>query len=263
MIADIAVLDLSMRRRSLVWSALGIGLVVIIVAGLYTAAMGNASVVRHLRGAGAAAAAFGSSGTLTTPSGWLNAGVYATVFPLLMLLLTVVYGGRALTRQDEDGTLGLIASLPVHRPTIVLQKSAVMLAFGVLLGVVVGGCTLVLATLFGLSVSYRAVVTTSAALVLLGLDFGLITMAIATLTRRGGRAIAIGAVIAAASYALGALAQTIGSVRPVHYASLFYWAVQNGQITYGVRPLDFAVLGLTGVAALGVTMIAFQRLDLR
>lgn len=34
------------------------------------------------------------------------------------------------------------------------------------------------------------------------------------------------------------------------YASLFYWAVGNNQITQGVSPGDYAVLTITGFCAL-------------
>lgn len=263
MIAGIAVLDVSLRRRSIGWSALAVALVVVAAAGLYSVAMSRTSLVHSLNGAGGAAAVFGSSGSLTSAAGWLNAGVYVTLFPLVTLLLTIAYGGRAITGQDEDGTLGLISTLPVHRPAIVLQKSAAMLTIALLLGVVVGAGTLLFAALFDLTVNQRAVVTTSTAVVLLGLDFGLITMAIATLTRRSRRAVTIGALVVAASYLVSALAQTVTPLRPAQYASLFYWSVQNSQLTYGVRPLDFAVLGAVGVAALTTTLVAFQRFDLR
>lgn len=71
------------------------------------------------------------------------------------------------------------------------------------------------------------------ALVLMGLDFGLITMALGAATSRRGTALGIASGLAAASYLLSSLATTIGAIRPGRYLSLFYWSVGNGQITKG------------------------------
>jgi ABC-2 type transport system permease protein len=51
-------------------------------------------------------------------------------------------------------------------------------------------------------------------------------------------------------------------IRPVRYASLFYWSVGNSQISHGVRPTDYAVLIITGLCALTAAMLAFRRLDI-
>jgi hypothetical protein len=43
-----------------------------------------------------------------------------------MLLLTIGYGAACLAGQDEDGTLALMAVLPVRRHAILLQKASAM-----------------------------------------------------------------------------------------------------------------------------------------
>src|SRR5664280_1249359 len=79
---------------------------------------------RRRLGLGHVAALFGANGPLTTPPGWLNANLYANFVPLIVLLLTIGYGAACLAGQDENGTLGLIASLPVSRRRIAAQKFA-------------------------------------------------------------------------------------------------------------------------------------------
>ena len=75
-----------------------------------------------------AAALFGVTGRISSSGGWLNANIYANFFPLVMLLLTVGYGAASLAGQDEDGTLCLLATLPLRRTVIVAQKVAAMAA---------------------------------------------------------------------------------------------------------------------------------------
>ena len=96
----------------------------------------------------------------------------------------------------------------------------------------------------------------------MGLDFGLITMAVGAATGRRGTALGIGASLAAASYLLSSLASTISAIRPGRYLSLFYWSVGNDQITKAVSLGDFTVLLVVGLCAVLAAIIAFRRADL-
>jgi ABC-2 type transport system permease protein len=100
------------------------------------------------------------------------------------------------------------------------------------------------------------------ALVLMGLDLGLITMAVGAAAGRRGTALGIGAGLAAVSYLLSSLASTISWIRPGRYLSLFYWSVGNDQITKGVSAGDFTVLILVGLCGLAAAVAAFRRADL-
>lgn len=84
---------------------------------------------------------------------------------------------------------------------------------------------------FQLAVGAGDTIAISAAVMLIGLDFGLITMALGTATGRRGTALGIGAGLAAASYLLSSLASTISGIGPGRYLSLFYWSVGNDQIS--------------------------------
>jgi len=59
--------------------------------------------------------------------------------------------------------------------------------------------------------------------VLIGLDFGLVTMAVGVVTDNGGTAL------------IGSLASTISGIRRAGYVSLFYSSVGNNQISRGQR----------------------------
>lgn len=75
---------------------------------------------------------------------------------------------------------------------------------------------------FQLAVSVGDAVAISAALMLMGLDFGLITMPIGAATGRRGTALGIASGLAAASYLLSSLAPAISAIRAGRYLSLFY-----------------------------------------
>ena len=176
-------------------------------------------------------------------------------------MLTIGYGAAALAGQNEDGTLALITALPIPRRAIVLQKAAAMTVQALLLAAAVTVCVLI-GRGFQLTISPGHAIAIAVALVLMGLDFGLVTMAAGAASGRRGTALGIGAALAAASYLLSSLASTISWIRPGRYLSLFYWSVGNDQISRGVSIGDITALIVAGLCALAAAVAAFGRADL-
>src|SRR6516165_10445869 len=247
MLADITRLELRLRRRSAIGYAAGMALYTLAVVALYPPFKSSASL-DSLSGS-TAAALFGVTGPLTSPGGWLNGNIYGNFFPLIMLLLTIGYGAAALAGQDEDGMLALLTALPIRRRTVLFQKTAAMALQALVLAAAVTVCVLV-GRGFQLTISAGDAIGISVALVLMGLDFGLITMAAGAATGRRGTALGIGASLAAVSYLLSSLASTISRIRPARCLSLFYWSVGNDQISKGLSIGDFIVLFVVGLCAL-------------
>jgi ABC-2 type transport system permease protein len=257
--ADITRLELALRRRSTIGYAAGMALYTFVVVALYPSVR-NSTSLNGLSGS-TAAALFGVTGPLTSPGGWLNGNIYGNFFPLIMLLLTIGYGAATVAGQDEDGTLALLAVLPLRRRTILAQKAGAMAVQALLLAAVVTICVFT-GRAFQLTISPGHVIAAAAALVLMGLDFGLITLAVGAASGRRGTALAAGGGLAAASYLLSSLAATVSWIRPGRYLSLFYYSVGNGQIKTGVSAAGFAVLLLTGLAGLAAAGLTFRRADL-
>jgi ABC-2 type transport system permease protein len=259
--ADIARLDLSLRRRATVWYALGMAIYVVAIAALYPQFKDSASLNDLTKNNPAALALFGVSGSLTSPAGWLNANIYGNFFPLVMLLLTIGYGAAAIAGQDEDGTLSMVAVLPIRRTAIVAQKGLAMVvqACPLTVAVVVG---VLLGRVFELTVSIPNTASVSVAVLVMGVDFGLVTLAVGGVTGTRGSAIAVGSVLAVISYLISSLAPAVAWIRPVRAASLFYWCIGNDQISSGVSVAGYTVLIVTGFVALAAAMATFERLDL-
>ena len=258
---DIAWLDISNRRRSLIGYCLGMAIYALVVVAMYPAFKTSTSLDKLIQADSTAAALFGVTGRISSSGGWLNGNIYANFFPLIMLLLTIGYGAACLAGQDEDGTLSLQAVLPVRRTAIVGQKATAMALQAAALAITVA-VLVIIGRSFQLDVTVAHVASISAAIFLMGLDFGLVTMAAGALTGRRGTAIAAGTTLAAASYLISSLAPVISWLHPGRYASLFYWSVGNSQISQGVTPGDYTVLIVTGLCALAAAVLAFRRLDI-
>jgi ABC-2 type transport system permease protein len=259
--AEVLTLDLSLRRKSTFWYSVGMALYVLMIVALYPSFKDSTELDSFATDSEGLAALFGISGTLTSPSGWLNANLYANFLPLIVLLLTVGYGAFALAGQEKDGHLELVLSLPFARARVVVEKVGAM----AVQALIFGGATF-LAVLVGqwfeLTVGNWALAGTTLAAVLLGIDFGLLALAIGAHTGARGTAIGLAATVAAASYLISAMAPVVDWLEPFRYLSLFYWSVGNDQLDTGVGLGSFLLLLGVGVAVAGAAVAAFQRHDL-
>ncbi|PZS13374.1 MAG: ABC transporter permease [Pseudonocardiales bacterium] len=258
--AEVTALDLRLRRRSLLGYTAGIVVYAFVVVAIYPAFKDDTSLNQFTKNGNAVAALFGANGPLTTPAGWLNANLYANFVPLIVLLLTIGYGASALAGQDEDGTLSLITTLPLSRRRLVADKLAALTLQAVPVSLATMLCVLI-GHGFGLSVSTNGLIGVTLGVVLLGIDFGALALAIGAATGSRGTALGISSATAALCYLISSLAPVVHWLHPARYASPFFYAVGDGQLNRGLSPTDAIVL-LTVAAALSISAVAaFDRLD--
>ncbi len=259
---DIARLDLLLRRRGTIGYALGMAVYAFVIVALYPAFKDDASLNQFTHGNSAVAALIGATGSLTSPAGWLNANIYSNFLPLVILLLTIGYGASAIAGQDEDGTLGLIITLPLSRRRILAQKAAALVVVAV-----PAGLATVLVVLagrgFGLSPGTGHLIGATIGAILLGIDFGALALLAGVLS--ASRAIALGVTssLAASSYLVSSLAPVTHWVRPLRFGSLFYWAVGNAQLRTGLSVTSAVVLVGFAAVTLSAAAMAFERQDVR
>jgi ABC-2 type transport system permease protein len=258
---EVATLDLSLRRRSTIGYCVGMALYVLVIVVLYPSFKDATNLDQLTRDSPGVAALFGISGSLTSPTGWLSANIYANFFPLLILLITIGYGAWCLAGQEADGRLELVLSLPFARRRLVLQKVLVLTILAALFSVVVFLFVLI-GRRFDLTFSVANVAGATLGVALLGIDFGVLALAVGAATGSRGTAIAIAAAVASASYLISSMAPLVDWLEPFRYVSLFYWAVGNGQLDQGLSWASFGVL--TGVAIVTslLALTAFERHDL-
>jgi beta-exotoxin I transport system permease protein len=262
MTAEIARYDLYNRRRSTLWYAAGMALYMLVIVALYPTFKHSSELNKLTHGNSPLAALFGATGTLTSPAGWIDVNAYANFLPLIMLLLTIGYGAGAIAGQNEQGTLGLLVVLPLARQRILAGKTATMVIQALILALTVAACVYV-GRAFQVTLDPWHVATATLAVLLLAIDLGLIALALGAATGSRGTAIGITSALAAVFYLIGTLAPVVHWIHPLRYASLFYWAVGNQQLTTGAGPGSFAVLLAVAIAAALAANAAFQRLDVR
>ena len=232
-----------------------------VIVALYPAFKNETSLDRFAKDSATIAALFGVSGSLTSPSGWLNANLYSNFVPLIMLLVTIGYGASCLAGQHEDGTLGMVATLALSRRRIAVEKLAAMALQALPVAVITALCSAA-GRWFDLSTDLTNLGGITLGVVLLGVDFGALAMLIGAVSGSRGSALGITSGVAALAYLLNSLAPVISWLHRARFASPFYYAVGNSQLVNGLSVGDG--LALAGVALVlgAAAVVAFERLDI-
>jgi ABC-2 type transport system permease protein len=256
---DIARLDLRLRRRGLIGATIGMVVYSVLIVALYPT-FKHDTALNSLTDKSSTLAAFGATGSLTTVDGWLGANLYANFVPLVALLLAIGYGASCIAGQDEDNTLGLTATLPVSRLSICLQKVTALLALAAVVPVATLACVLI-GPHFDLNPDWMSLVEVTVAVALLATDFGLLAMAVGALTGSRGTAIGAASAVAAIAYLISSLSPVIHAIHQLRFSSLFFWAVGDDQLHYGLHWYAAGILLGAGAVLTAVSIAAFHRLD--
>ena len=254
-------MDLRLRRRGLLGFSLGMAVYALLIVALYPSFRHDSSLDSLTKGNEKLMALFGAAGSLTSPSGWMNANLYGNFLPLIALLMTIGYGASAVAGQNEDGALGGFASLPISRDRLLAGKVAALAIHALPVPVVCLVVTLV-GRGFELHLDSGPLLAVTVTASLMAFDFGLIALAVGSWTGSRGTALAVATVLAAGSYLISSMAAVISGIHAVRFLSPVYWAVGAGQITQGTTAVQVALLvGLGGLLGV-VSWIGFKRLDI-
>ncbi|OBF55322.1 ABC transporter permease [Mycobacterium sp. 852002-50816_SCH5313054-b] len=260
MSSDIAWLDLRLRRRLTIGYTLGMAVYAAVVVALYPSFKNDSSLNALTEKGSTVTALLGASGTLTSPAGWLSANLYANFVPLVVLLATIGYGASCIAGQDEDATLGLVTALPLTRRAIITGKLAALFAQALPVPIITAVCVFGGRGL-GLRVGAGALLGITGGVILLGLVFGSMALAVGAATGSRGLALGVSSSAAAIAYLTSSLAPTIHWLHPARYASPFFYAVDDSQLVRGMPLAWIAVLALITAAFATTALIAFNRLD--
>ncbi|MGV0633030.1 ABC transporter permease subunit [Mycolicibacillus trivialis] len=259
---DIALLDLRLRRRLTLGYMLGMAAYTAVVIALYPTFKDAHGLDALVQDSGAVAALFGATDPLTSPAGWLGANLYGNFLPLLTLMATIGYGATAIAGQNEEGTLALVASLPVRRARIAMAKLAALAVQALPVPVATAAC-IVAGRGLDLNLGAAQLWGATAGVVGLGLVFGALALLLGALTGSRGVALGVTTGAAAVSYLVNSLAPLIDWLEPGRYFSPFFYAVGDHQLRDGQSPAWLAVLGGAALVLAGAAVIAFRRLDVR
>ena len=202
-------------------------------------------------------------GDLTTPEGWYTLETFGLMAPLSVILVTAVMGAGALAGEESRRTMGLLLANPIRRSRIVMEKTAAMVLFGMVVGIATFAGVALGSVSGGLGMSIGNIAAASALQVLVGLVFGALALALGAGTGRTPIAIFGAAGAALAFHLLTSLAKISDALASIAWVSPFHYYLGSDPINTGMDWGNAAVLIALSVILFGLSLALFQRRDLR
>jgi ABC-2 type transport system permease protein len=259
-----ALLGVSMRmqRRAVIGWGIGLAAVATMYAAFYPSIKESATQLQSYLDNMPEAFRNLIGGNYGSPAGYLRAELFALLGPILFLVFAVSAGGRALAGEEEARSLDLLLSTPLTRTQIVRDKAISLLAAMVALTGFLFLVVVVVGRPFELTVPVEDAAAACVMLLLIGLAFASLALAVGCATGRKSWAYGIAGVIAVATYVLSVLAPSVSALEWTRPLSPFRWYLEPDPLTTGVHPANMAVLlGITAVCMI-VAVVTFRRRDL-
>lgn len=198
-----------------------------------------------------------------TPTGYLGTELFALIVPIVLLVVAVVGGSRALAGEEGAGTIDLLLSTPLARARLVIEKAAAAALPVLVMATATWALVAALGPVFGLRVDLATLAAALTAVALMAVGFGQIAMLVAGTTGRRGLGAGVAGALAVALYALNAVAPSVAGLQGVNNAiSPFHWSGGPGVLANGVPWTGMvALLALVAVAFV-LTVVTYQRRDL-
>lgn len=196
-----------------------------------------------------------------TGAGFLQGQLYSLVCPIAMVGFSLSMASAMTAQEEKDGSMNLLLSLPLSRSSILLQKTAALV---LLTGVLAGALLLTLLVcnqLFDLRLSTSGILSANLGLWSLGLFFGCLTSAVATLTGSPALATGIAALAAASAWLAHGFANTFSWLKPLGAMSPFSWYGAH-QPLLGLWSYGTLWLAVGAIASSIVAVMLFNRRDI-
>jgi ABC-2 type transport system permease protein len=262
MLANVFTKTVRDQRRSLIGWSIGVAALILIEGALWPSVRDMPNLDEFLAGYPDALKEAFNLGAMTTGTGFLNAELYTMVLPVLFLVFGISRGAKLVAGEEEAGTLEVVLVTPLSTTSLLLKKAAGLLFALCVLGSVAGSSTLLASALFSMGVSTSSVAVGSLSMVLLGLEYGFLALAVGAMAGRRSIAIGLSSVAAVGAYVLYVGGLMVDSLSAWLPWSPFHQALADGPLASGL-PGRFAWLVLGAVAVVAVAAPVFARRDIR
>jgi ABC-2 type transport system permease protein len=204
----------------------------------------------------------GRSGDFSSPTGYIQAEMFAIMAPLLLLIFAIGAGARATAGEEEAETLDLLLANPVPRRRVVLEKFGALVLAAAGIGVVLWAAIALFGPVVGLRVGLVNLAAAAASAVLLGISFGAIALLLGCWHGRRGLAIGVTVSLAVVTYLLDILAPLVERVKSLQLLSPFYYYAAHDPLRTGFSADHAFVLVAITAIAVALALFAFDHRDL-
>ena len=252
------------QRRALVGWAIGMAALVLLYASFYPSIRSNAATLNKYMETlpEALRNMIGNSGDISSPVGYMRSEIFSTMGPLLLIILAIGAGARAIAGEEEGRTLDLLLANPVKRHSVVLQKFFAMVASTSGVGLVLLVGIAVFGPAFGLHIALVDLAAAVVSAIALAVGFGTVALAVGCWRGRRGVAIAAATSLAVLAYLVNILAPSIKGMSRFQVLSPFYHYIEYDPLRTGFSAFHLSVLVAIAGVALALALLGFERRDL-
>jgi len=190
--------------------------------------------------------------TYLTGAGFLQAQFFSLFGPLMIIGLGISLAVGATAKEEKDGTMDMLLSVPVSRVSLITQKALMVVTLVVVVTSAIAGTMLILNVAIDLGLSIQGVVAVNASLALLGLVFAGVTLVAGAFSGKPSVAIGAGVLVAAVAWFVNAFSNLFDWLETPSKMSPFTWYLDGGPLinrwSTGQAWLVIAMLILAGTA---------------
>lgn len=176
--------------------------------------------------------------------------------------VAISMGAAAIAGEEQSGTFGLLLGNPVSRRRALVSKTGSMVVILVIMGLLLWASAVWSADLMDVDTAGLHLDALSVALILNGLFYGLLALAIGAGTGKRGLASGISAGVMVVGY-LGASLLPLADLDGVAHVFPWYYYSANSPLSKGLDWLDVTVLIGLSVICFAIAWIGIDRRDLR
>jgi ABC-2 type transport system permease protein len=171
--------------------------------------------------------------TFLTGAGYLQAQMFSFLLPIVVLVFTIGFGVAATAREERDGTMDMILSMPISRTSVIVQKATAMTVLSLALLVAVGTTLLIANPIVDLGLGLEGIAAVTAGLWLLGLVFGGVAMLTASFSGSPSTAAGVTGGLAILSWFINAFSSLFSWLELPSTLSPFTWYLHDLPLLYG------------------------------
>lgn len=198
---------------------------------------------------------------MSTGQGFLNAELFSLVLPLLFIVFGILHGARMVAGEEQAGTLDLLLVTPLTTTRLLVQEVLALVTVVAALGVVVLVSTVVGSAAFDLGIGLGPALAGSLAVTLLGVEFGVIALAVGAVTGHRGLAVGVASALGLATYVLFVAGIFVDGLSSWRGLSPFDQALHAGPLAPGL-PGAFAWLVLVPTVVFLASLPVWTRRDI-
>lgn len=249
-------------RRGLTGWAVGVGAIVGVMAAFWPSMQGFREFEDLLQAYPDPMLELFNMEAFTTGAGFMNTELFSFMLPMLFAIFGISRGAKLIAGQEEVGVLETMWCQPQPRWRVLvghaLALSTAMAGLGVVLLV-----TLVAANVaVGMEIPFGELAASSTSMVLFGLEFGLLSLAVGAATGRKGLAIGVASVAAIAAYVVYVMARLVDRFDGWEVISPVQHALRDGPLGSGWAPASLLAMAAAGAVAVLLAAPLLERRDI-